>query len=165
MKVLSIYDDGVILDPEIIAMTKQDYQNKFLQAVNNIRAISMATGYHTEASNQLVLIKGFKNIMAMSLNIGYSFDFLEKMKAGAEEQKKQQEQWEGYFIYWVFIKQKPKRKMIKKKMTLKLKFQRKINKMCRLEIYLVTKRKAVKMKAVQILMMIDIIHYSGIVLI
>jgi hypothetical protein len=31
------------------------------------------------------LIKGFKNIMAMSLNIGYSFDFLEKMKAGAEE--------------------------------------------------------------------------------
>jgi hypothetical protein len=55
--------------------------------------------------------------------------------------------------------------MIKKKMTLKLKFQRKINKMCRLEIYLVTKRKAVKMKAVQILMMIDIIHYSGIVLI
>ena len=33
MKVLGVYDDGIMLDPEIVAMTKKDYCDKFSQAV------------------------------------------------------------------------------------------------------------------------------------
>lgn len=91
MRVLSVYDDGVMLNPEIVAMTTKDYVSKFQQAVNNIKAISMATGYHTEATNQSVMLKGFKNILAMSMELGYTFDFLEKWKAGAEAQKQEAE--------------------------------------------------------------------------
>lgn len=86
MKVLHVYDDGTMLDPEILEMTKQDYSNKFQEAVRNIRAISMATGYHTEASNKSVLLKGFKNILAMGLNLGYEFNLMNKLKEGAEQQ-------------------------------------------------------------------------------
>jgi len=35
-------------------------------------AISMATGYHTEASMPSVLLQGFKNLLAVSFGAGYT---------------------------------------------------------------------------------------------
>lgn len=36
MKVLSVYDDGAILDPEIVAMTPMDFVEKFQAACRNV---------------------------------------------------------------------------------------------------------------------------------
>lgn len=41
MKVTGVYDDGVMLDEAIISMAKNDYARKFMEAMNNVNAISM----------------------------------------------------------------------------------------------------------------------------
>lgn len=56
MKVLSVYNNGKILDPELVSMTVDDYKAKFCQALSNLNAMSMATAYHTEASMPSVLL-------------------------------------------------------------------------------------------------------------
>ena len=67
MKVLNVYDDGVILDPEFVSLTPDDYAMKFQSALRNVQALSMMTSYHTQASVASNLIGGFKRLLAMNL--------------------------------------------------------------------------------------------------
>jgi len=41
MKVVSVYDDGIMLSSDIISMTPDDYAVKFCECVKTLNAISM----------------------------------------------------------------------------------------------------------------------------
>ncbi len=85
MNVVSVYDDGYILSPEVFSMKPSDWAAKFQEAVSNVASISLEVGYPTEASIAHSMKKGFKNILALCLEVGYTFPKLEAMQnAGAQ---------------------------------------------------------------------------------
>ena len=47
MEVVSVYDDGSVLAPEIVAMSNDDILKKFLNGVTNMTALSLQTGIPT----------------------------------------------------------------------------------------------------------------------
>jgi len=86
MKVINVYDDGTMIDPEVVAMTPTDYAIEFQKAIRNVQAISMLTGYHTKASMPQTIMTAFKNIIALSFGSGYRFARLDELeKAGASQ--------------------------------------------------------------------------------
>jgi len=70
MKVLSVYDNGTILDSDFVSQTPDDFARHFQNALKNVQALSMATSYHTQASVASNLIFGFKRLLAMNIGAG-----------------------------------------------------------------------------------------------
>jgi len=77
----TVYDEGSIYDVAVLSMTDQDIINKFANGVKNIAAISLATGFPTVAALPHVLIRGYKNLLSISLTTDYSFPRADKVKA------------------------------------------------------------------------------------
>jgi len=67
MEVKFVYDDGSILTPEVFKMSPDDIIAKFRKGVNNLAALSLAVGDVNELSVPHLLLNGFKNIAAISL--------------------------------------------------------------------------------------------------
>jgi large subunit ribosomal protein LP0 len=67
MQVKFVYDDGSILTPEIFKMSPDDIISKFRAGANNLAALSLAVGDINELSVPHMLLNGFKNIAAISL--------------------------------------------------------------------------------------------------
>jgi len=77
----TVYDEGSIYDVSVLSMTDQDIVNKFSNGVKNVAAISLATGFATVAALPHVLIRGYKNLLSISLTTEYSFPRADKVKA------------------------------------------------------------------------------------
>jgi len=77
----TVYDEGSIYDVSVLSMTDQDIVNKFSNGVKNVAAISLATGFPTVAALPHVLIRGYKNLLSISLTTEYSFPRADKVKA------------------------------------------------------------------------------------
>ena len=71
MEVVSVYDDGSVLSPEIVAMSNNDIIQRFLVGVNNMTALSLQTGIPTACSIPHMIINAFKNLAALSLGTDY----------------------------------------------------------------------------------------------
>jgi len=67
MEIKFVYDDGSILTPEVFRMSPDDILSKFRKGVNNLAALSLAIGDINELSATHMLLNGFKNIAAISL--------------------------------------------------------------------------------------------------
>jgi len=77
----TVYDEGSIYDVSVLSMTDQDIVNKFSSGVKNVAAVSLATGFPTVAALPHVLIRGYKNLLSISLVTEYSFPRADKVKA------------------------------------------------------------------------------------
>jgi len=67
MEVKFVYDDGSILTPEVFKMSPDDILAKFRRGCNNLAALSLAVGDVNELSVPHLMLNGFKNIAAISL--------------------------------------------------------------------------------------------------
>jgi len=67
MEIKYVYDDGSILAPEVFKMSPDDIISKFRKGANNLAALSLAVGEVNELSVPHMLLNGFKNIAAISL--------------------------------------------------------------------------------------------------
>jgi len=67
MEVKFVYDDGSILTPEVFKMSPDDIISKFRKGANNLAALSLAVGDINELSVPHMVLNGFKNIAAISL--------------------------------------------------------------------------------------------------
>jgi len=76
----TVYDEGSIYDVSVLAMSDQDIINKFANGVKNVAAVSLATGFPTVAALPHVLIRGYKNLLSISLATEYSFPQADKVK-------------------------------------------------------------------------------------
>jgi len=69
-----IYDQGSFYSPDVLSMTDATKEQMVRDAINNVAALSLATGYTTEASFPHIAVNAFKNIFAVSLGTDYDFD-------------------------------------------------------------------------------------------
>jgi len=87
IKVNMVYDKGAVYAAAILDLDESDMINKFMNAVAQVAAISIAIGYPTTASVPFQVRDAFKKICAIALEVGYSFAELEELKSGASKAK------------------------------------------------------------------------------
>jgi len=82
MEVKFVYDDGSILTPEVFKMSPDDILAKFKNGCNNLAALSLVVGDINELSVPHILLNGFKNIAAISLEADIKVKQLGALTAG-----------------------------------------------------------------------------------
>jgi len=80
LKVLHIYDNGSIYNPSVLDITNDVYENLFLQGINNIASISLATNIPTKASIPHSLANAFKDLLSVSIGTEYTFKQAQPIK-------------------------------------------------------------------------------------
>jgi len=81
LEVRTVYDHGAVYDQKILDLTDADILKKFTAGVSRLTALSLGLGYPTLASVPHSIIRGYKNVCAVSLATEYTFKGTEKMKA------------------------------------------------------------------------------------
>jgi len=79
----SVYDNGNIYDLAMLDITEEDIVKKFGAAVRNVACISLAVGMPTIASLPHSIIRGYKNVLAISLGTDYKIPQAEKLMSAA----------------------------------------------------------------------------------
>jgi large subunit ribosomal protein LP0 len=79
----AVYDNGNIYDLAMLDISEEDIVTKFRGAVRNVACVSLAIGYPTIASLPHSIIRGYKNVLAISLATNYSIPQAEKLKNAA----------------------------------------------------------------------------------
>jgi len=79
----SVYDNGNIYDLAMLDISDNDIVTKFKSAVRNVACVSLAVGIPTIASLPHSIIRGYKNVLAISLGTEYSIPQAEKLKNAA----------------------------------------------------------------------------------
>jgi len=80
LSILTVYDEGSICDVEVLSMTDADIVAKFNAAVGKVAGLSLGIGYPTVAALPHVLIRGYKNLLSVSVTTDYSFPRADKVK-------------------------------------------------------------------------------------
>jgi large subunit ribosomal protein LP0 len=83
MEVKFVYDDGSLLTPEVFKMSPDDILAKFRKGANNLAALSLAVGDVNELSVPHMILNGFKNLAAISLETGAKLPQLGAMSTAA----------------------------------------------------------------------------------
>jgi len=76
----TVYDEGSIYDAKVLDMTDDIILSKFQAGVKNVAAVSLAAHFPTVAALPHVLIRGFKNVLAIALTTDYSFPKADQIK-------------------------------------------------------------------------------------
>jgi large subunit ribosomal protein LP0 len=80
LEVKIVYDHGAIYDQKVLDLTDADILKKFTAGVTRLTALCLGLGYPTLASVPHSIIRGYKNVCAVSLGTEYTFKGTEKMK-------------------------------------------------------------------------------------
>ena len=84
MNVKKVYEDGAIFSAEVLDITAADIKIKFGNAILNMAAISLASGYITKPAIPHLLANAFKNLAAVTFDSDYSFKQADKMKEASK---------------------------------------------------------------------------------
>merc|ERR1712228_310839 len=76
-----VYDNGSVYSPEVLDITEDALQARFLEGVRNIASVCLEIGYPTLASIPHSVINGYKRVLAVAVETDYSFPQAEKVKA------------------------------------------------------------------------------------
>jgi len=79
--VQKVYDSGSVFDPEILDITTEDLQAKFMAGVATVAAVSLQIGYPTMASAPHSIVNGMKNLLAIAAVTDITFKEAETVKA------------------------------------------------------------------------------------
>ena len=76
-----VFDNGSIYNPEVLDITEETLHSRFLEGVRSVASICLQTGYPTVASVPHSIIRGYKRVLALSVETDYTFPLAEKVKA------------------------------------------------------------------------------------
>jgi len=76
----AVWDNGSVYGPEVLELTDEAIVAKFNNGVKNIAALGLAIGYPTVASLPHSVIRGYKNVLAISLGTDYTIPQAQKIK-------------------------------------------------------------------------------------
>jgi len=76
----TVYDSGSVYSHKVLDYTDQDIIKKFHNGVRNIASVGLQIGLPTIASLPHSIARGFKNLLAISLQTDYSFPQAQKVK-------------------------------------------------------------------------------------
>jgi len=80
LSIITVYDAGSIYDVAVLDMSDADIVAKFSAGIGNVAAVSLHIGYPTVAALPHILIRGYKNLLSISLATEYSFPRADKVK-------------------------------------------------------------------------------------
>jgi len=80
LNVVSVYDNGTVVDVAVLDMTEADVLARFGRGVSNVAALSLGLHYPTLASFSHVVLNGFKNLAAVAVQTEYEFPQVKKLK-------------------------------------------------------------------------------------
>jgi len=80
MTVVQIFDKGNVFSPEVLDVDESELVDRFLSGIKTIACISLALNYPTIVSVTHSLVNAYKNLIALSLSIEYTFEGSEKVK-------------------------------------------------------------------------------------
>lgn len=75
-----IYEDGSILDPEILDITNAQIKATFMSGLSRVAALSLSMNYPTVASAPHSIVNGFKNLLALAAVTDIEFEEAKTMK-------------------------------------------------------------------------------------
>jgi len=75
-----IYDDGSMLDPEILDITDKQLRASFMQGVARVAGVSLAINYPTVASAPHSIVNAFKNMLAVAAVTDIEFEEAKMLK-------------------------------------------------------------------------------------
>ncbi|KAF6019713.1 RPLP0 [Bugula neritina] len=75
-----IYDDGSILDPEILDITDDQIRETFMKGVARVASLSLAINYPTVASVPHSIVNGFKKLLAIAAVTDIEFEEAKTLK-------------------------------------------------------------------------------------
>eukprot|EP00250_Pteridium_aquilinum_P009327 c18599_g1_i1 orf=324-1280(-) len=78
--VQTVYDSGSVFDTAVLDLTEDDLMLKFASGVSMVAALSLGLGYPTLAAAPHMFANAFKNVVAVALEIEYSFPEADKVK-------------------------------------------------------------------------------------
>jgi len=76
----TVYDHGSVYSHKVLDYTDEDIYKKFHNGVRNIASLGLQIGIPTIASLPHSIARGFKNLLAVSLQVDYSFPQAQKVK-------------------------------------------------------------------------------------
>jgi len=79
-----VYDDGKTYYVDSLNVTVDDIMSKFHAGVSTVAALSLATGIPTLASFPHSILNGFKNLLAVAIETGYSFPLADAVRNRVE---------------------------------------------------------------------------------
>ena len=75
-----VYDNGSVYSPEVLDITEEALQARFLEGVRNIASVCLEIGYPTLASVPHSIINCYKRVLAVAVETDYSFPLADQVK-------------------------------------------------------------------------------------
>lgn len=82
MIVTHAYENGSVYEASVLDMTQEDLLNKFLRGVRHVAALSLATGFPTQASIPHSIRNAFRRLVAITFETSYDFPEAKAWKEG-----------------------------------------------------------------------------------
>ncbi|XP_032609460.1 large ribosomal subunit protein uL10-like, partial [Hylobates moloch] len=76
-----VFDNGSIYNPEVLDITEETLHSRFLEGVRKVASVCLQIGYPTVASVPYSIINGYRRVLALSVEMDYTFPLAEKVKA------------------------------------------------------------------------------------
>lgn len=73
LKIVEIFDDGSFYSPSVLDLTDSVLEQKLRNGINSLAAFSLALGIPTQASIPHIVANAFKDLLAVSVETGFSF--------------------------------------------------------------------------------------------
>ncbi|XP_020271178.1 60S acidic ribosomal protein P0-like [Asparagus officinalis] len=67
LAILSVYDDGSVLSPEVFNLMEDDLVDKFATSVSMIASLSSTLSYPTLAAAHHMFVNTYKNVLAVAV--------------------------------------------------------------------------------------------------
>ncbi|XP_020271656.1 60S acidic ribosomal protein P0-like [Asparagus officinalis] len=80
LAILSVYDNGSVLSPEVFNLTEDDLVDKFAAGVSMVASLSFALSYPTLAIMPHMFVNAYKNVIAVAVDIEYTFPQAKRVK-------------------------------------------------------------------------------------
>lgn len=84
MHVTKVLQDGAIFDARVLDLSTEAILGKFRGAIGHQASLSLAAGYPTQVSAPHSLLNGFKNLVAVCAETGYSCAQADALLAAAK---------------------------------------------------------------------------------
>lgn len=75
-----MFDNGSIYNPELLDITEETLYSRFMASVPSVASVCLQIGYLTIASVPHSTIKGYKQVLTLSVVTDYTFPLAEKIK-------------------------------------------------------------------------------------
>lgn len=80
LQILKVIESGAVYDTKVMEITDDDMMSSVLTAIREVAALSLGAHYPTVAAAPHVIVDGYKNVLAIALEMDYIFPLAQKVK-------------------------------------------------------------------------------------